>query len=84
MLSLALRARPSPQLHQAFPGTAVAADTSEDRFSVRSQAVDPVPGARLLITERPPHTRSSSQQSRARLPLPARLTGLFLSVLSCL
>lgn len=53
MLSLALRALPSPQLHQAFPGTAVAADTPEDRFSVRSQAVDPVPGARLLVPERP-------------------------------
>lgn len=75
MLSLALRARPSPQLHQAFPGTAVAADTSEDRFSVRSQAVDPVPGARLLITERPPHTCSSSQRPAPAFPYPPGLLG---------
>lgn len=73
MLSLALRALPSPQLHQAFPGTAVAADTSEDRFSVRSQAVDPVPGARLLVTERPLHT--SLQCPAPAFPYPPGLLG---------
>lgn len=73
MLPLALWAPPSLQLHQAFSGTALAADTPEDHFSVHRRWT--LPGAHRLTTERPLHTLSSSQHPAPVFPYPPGLLG---------
>lgn len=73
MLPLALWAPPSLQLHQAFPGTALAADTPEDHFSVHRRWT--LPGAHRLTTERPLHTLSSLQHPAPAFPYPPGLLG---------
>lgn len=76
MLSLAPWALPSLQLHQAFPGTALAADTSEDHFSIRRQWTLCLVPTRSALNG--PFSRSHLC-NKQRLPsLSTQLTRLFL------
>lgn len=73
MLSPALWELPPLQLHQTFPGTALAPDPSEDRFSIRRQwkPLCLVP----TCSEWPLHTRSSLRHPAPAFFFPPDLLG---------